>query len=101
MDLYQNNGMDKNRIYIKELYLFDITALVNCKVDPICCKYNASKKLLHQIFAKRNDEAQSKPFFICYIDRAMLMITHHQSSHLLYSVRAIHSPLQFCNLSLL
>lgn len=24
MDLYQNNGMDKNRIYIKELYLFDI-----------------------------------------------------------------------------
>ena len=24
MDLYQNNGMDKNRIYIKELYLYDI-----------------------------------------------------------------------------
>ena len=24
MDLYQNNGMDKNRICIKELYLFDI-----------------------------------------------------------------------------
>ena len=24
MDLYRNNGMDKNRIYIKELYLFDI-----------------------------------------------------------------------------
>ena len=61
MDLYQNNGMDKNRIYIKELYLFDIDstssfdslmALVNCKVDPICCKYNASKKLLHKLLQK-------------------------------------------------
>ena len=54
MDLYQNNGMDKNRVCIKELYLFDIdfTALVNCKVDPICCKYNASKKLLHQFLQK-------------------------------------------------
>ena len=30
-----------------------------------------------------------------------LMIRHHPSTHLLYSVRAIHSPLQFCNLSLL
>ena len=28
MDLYQNNGMDKNRIYIKELYLFEIASPV-------------------------------------------------------------------------
>ena len=52
MDLYRNNGMDKNKIYIKELYSFDITTIVNCKVDPICCKYNASKKLLHKLLQK-------------------------------------------------
>ena len=30
MDLYQNNGMDKNRIYIKELYLFEIASHGPC-----------------------------------------------------------------------
>ena len=60
MDLYQNNGIDKNRMYMKESYLFythstldsGFTALGNCKVDPICCKHNAAEKLLHQLLQK-------------------------------------------------
>ena len=53
---------------MKESYLFDtdFTALGNYKVDMICCKHNAAKKLLHQLLQKEMMRP-SQSFFLYVI----------------------------------